>query len=236
MSRGTRRARLEAWGLAALIGMTPALATARSIGHSPGKDSPGEESSGENSKPSGATAHLGGLFPSRQERLARLERELAHELEVTLRAVPGVLRARVHLSLPRPAPLVGTAPPLPGKAIALVQHAGARPAWDEDQVRTLIAGAVQGLAPEQVQVLLRRAPEAAAVSTSPNARSPETRSPETHSPETGWVTVGPLVVERDSAGLLRLLLGAASVGGLLLVAVIVALWWRLRPLVRSSGP
>lgn len=226
MIRARRGVPVRAWWLAALVGSVSALASAQE-GDARRSPDPGSASHpGERSSPSEGPSSLRGLFPSRQERLARIERELGRELELTLRAAPGVVDARVHLSLPQPPPLVGSAPPLPGKAVAVVLHDGRQQGWDEEQVRALVAGAVQGLAPEQVQVLLREVPAAAAAPTESSDAAPETQ----------WVTVGPLVVERGSARLLRILLGAVSGAGLLLVAVIVTLWWRLRPLVHRSDP
>lgn len=161
------------------------------------------------------------LFPSRRERAAQLERDLARDLEGTLAAGPRVVGARVHLSLPTSAGLVGTIPARPGKAVVLVQHEGRDASWSERQVQELVAGGVQGLAPDQVRVVFQELHV-------PLAQREEASGAET------WTTVGPIVVQQRSATLLRLVLGALSVSGLLLVGVVVALWWRLRPLLRDS--
>jgi type III secretory pathway lipoprotein EscJ len=150
---------------------------------------------------------------------------LGRELEATLATATGVERARVHLALPPPEPLVGSAPQEPGKAFVLLQHAPGKAPWQEHEVRELVAGAVAGLTPERVRVVFQEVP-------------PPTR---TESSEPAWESVGPLRVERDSARQLRWLLGVFSASGLLLVGALGALWWRLRLSLRQpdrepSGP
>src|SRR5690606_21592880 len=122
------------------------------------------------------------LFSTARERQARLERELARELEVTLEAAPGVGRARVHLSLPAPAPLVGSStPPAPAKAFALIQHTSAESPWSVEQVQELIAATAGAIDAERVTVVQQRLPSAPQTSEPPNAPA--------------WVQVGPLRVQ-----------------------------------------
>lgn len=155
------------------------------------------------------------LFSTARERLSRLERELAHELQVTLEAAPGVDHARVHLSLPAPVPLVGpSSPPAPAKAFALIQYTSPESPWSAHQVQELIAATAEGLDAERVTVVQQRLP--------PAPKAPEASS------ANAWVQVGPLRVQRESAGLLRLLLGAGSAAGLLLIVIVGGSWLRLR--------
>lgn len=155
------------------------------------------------------------LFSTARERQARLERELARELQVTLEAAPGVDHARVHLSLPDPVPLVGpSSPPAPAKAFALIQYTSSESPWSAHQVQELIAATAGGLEAERVTVVQQRLPLA--------PKAPEASS------ANAWVQVGPLRVQRESADLLRLVLGAGSAAGLLLIVIVGGSWLRLR--------
>lgn len=159
-------------------------------------------------------------FSTGRERQARLERELARELEVTLRTAPGVEQARVHLTLPAPPPLVSPSPaPEAAKAFVLIQHGSSPSPWVEGQVQRLVAAAVPGLDAQRITVVQHLVP--------PEPASPGDRI------ETAWVQVGPLRVEQKSARLLRVLLGAGSAAGVLLVLLVGASWLRLRVVARK---
>jgi type III secretion protein J len=103
-----------------------------------------------------------GLVPSAVEERARLLDALAGELVRTLRAVDGVVEARVHLGLSGTGEDPGSleAEPLRSlRASVLLKVAAAEftPPIRPPDVQRLVAGAVQGLDPGQVQVVYVRA-------------------------------------------------------------------------------
>lgn len=103
-----------------------------------------------------------GLVPTGLEEQVRYHRALEGELARTLGAVEGVAGARVHLALPfagrrRP----GDAPPAPVKAGVLVHALPGRATslrLRTDELQRLVAGAVAGLAPEDVSVVVTEPP------------------------------------------------------------------------------
>ena len=102
------------------------------------------------------------LVESADEDRARTAQALAGELARTLEAIDGVVDARVHLALPDTRDVSGDAPAPRPSASVLVKYTGERPPYDEPDVRRLVAGAVQGLRPEDVNVVgVRKAPERA---------------------------------------------------------------------------
>lgn len=100
----------------------------------------------------------GSLVPSRALEHAKWLAGTAGDLESTLRAIDGVLSARVHLAAPaqnaldlnqdRPAPT----------ASVLLRHRGATPPIAPGDVQLLVAGAVSGLDPKAVSVVSSAAP------------------------------------------------------------------------------
>lgn len=142
-----------------------------------------------------------GLVPSAHEEQARQAAALGGELARSIEAMDGVERARVHVALPDPTvrPLDAEAPPV--RASVLVSH---RPgtAVDESAIRTLVAGAVQGLAPEAVAVV-----------------TSEARSMTPREPNLVWV--GPIAVSRGTAGALKGLLGGSLALNLILAVALV---------------
>ena len=93
------------------------------------------------------------LLPSPIEDRARYSAALAVELERSLEEIPGVVAARVHLALPADEPLVGDAPHARPTASVLLKTKGALALSDGD-VKRLVAGAVQDLAPADVGVVV----------------------------------------------------------------------------------
>jgi type III secretion protein J len=138
------------------------------------------------------------LLPTALEERARLAAAQAGELARTLEAVEGVVQARVHLALPAAAD-TGDANRSPPSASVLLKVRGAGGApISTAEVQRLVAGALGGIQPSTVEVVMVRGAEQAAAVT----------------PEV--VAVGPLRVERGSRGGLQALL----VG---LLALIIAL-------------
>ncbi|MDW8362927.1 MAG: secretion protein [Myxococcales bacterium] len=159
----------------------------------------------------------GGLVPTPVEERARLAAALGGELARSLESVDGVLDARVHVALPEPQPLraPGQEPPRPRASVLVRHRADARPP-DEASVRALVAGAVDGLRPEDVSVVA----VAAAV-----------RAP---APEAGLVRMGPVAVSRGSLPAFRALAAAALGTNLLLAGALVFVLVRRRR-SRSAG-
>ncbi len=147
------------------------------------------------------------LMTPREER-TRWAAALSVELARSLERLPGVIDARVHLALPD-APLALDQPQPPGKAAVLLRREhGASPAA-ESHVRALVAGAVEGLAPNQVAV----------VQTS--ARAPSPAAP-------ALVQLGPIEVTRRSSAALRAVLGSALALDLVLAVALIAVVYRRR--------
>ncbi|HVU05451.1 MAG TPA: hypothetical protein VHE30_27075 [Polyangiaceae bacterium] len=152
------------------------------------------------------TGGLSPLVPSLAAENARLTARAAAELERTLRDVPGVTSARVHLAVPRRDPLSGEEPAR-GKASVLLRKRAGAPGPSTDDVRRLVAGAVTGVAPEDVAVVFAEVPRNAAADV---------------------VQLGPFSTSRETARAARLALGVAALLNVSLVAVVVGLWLRVR--------
>lgn len=159
----------------------------------------------------------GSLVPSRGAERARLLVGTAGELEQSLREVSGVLSARVHLAVPENDPLAGEAP-LPPSAAVLLRHSGATPPLAADDVRRLVAGAVAGLRPEGVAVVMH-----------PVALG-------RHDSEGRLARLGPLSVARSSLAPLRWSFVLVAALNAVLVLGLVFAWLRLRQVQRERGP
>ena len=155
-----------------------------------------------------ALAGSAGLVPSPIEERARLAAAVARDVEQSLEAVDGVVEARVHLTFPLAEdPIFGGETTLrPPRAAALVRHLGGTAPMTVEDVRRLVAGAVDGLAPEGVEVVFR-----------PVVLPPVAGD--------GWESLGPFVVRSGSRGPLLALL----VGSLAAIAALAALlvWSRI---------
>jgi type III secretion protein J len=138
------------------------------------------------------------------EERARWAAATAGELSRSLERIAGVSDARVHVA-PAETPLALDASPRPAKASVLVRRKAGAPPIDEAAVRALVAGAVDGLAPEHVVV----------TQTPLQAGAPHVA---------GLVHVGPISVTRSSALALKLVLGGALAFDLLLAVAVIALW------------
>lgn len=146
------------------------------------------------------------LVPTATQERALLHHALGEEIAKTLQSVEGVVEARVHLVLPVRDPLApGDAPRPAPRASALVRATAPAPIAREE-VQRLVAGAVDGLKPEDVTVVIvtgaRPAPAAAAE----------------------LARLGPFLVAEGSAGALKLtLIAAFALVGLLALGVVIAL-------------
>jgi len=101
----------------------------------------------------------GGLVPTPAEERARILHALSGELARSVEAVDGVVEARVHLAPAPDDPLRAGAPPVARAAVLVKVRAGQRPRVEPLQpgIQALVAGAVPGLDPGQVAVVLAEA-------------------------------------------------------------------------------
>lgn len=157
---------------------------------------------------SAALAASGGLVPSPAEERARLAAAVSLDVEQSLESMDGVVEARVHVAFPLGedpsfAPEAEFRPP---RASVLVRHRTDAPSPSAADVRRLVVGAVDGLAPEAVEVVLQ------AVSVPQSAAN-------------AWESLGPFEVRAGSRGPLLALL----VGCLAAIAALAALlaWSRI---------
>ena len=159
------------------------------------------------------------LVPTPTEEQARLVQALQGELSTTLESVEGVVAARVHLSLPgaRRGLLDGVEPPAPPSASVVFRYRGEAPTISEEDVRSIVSGAVADLSPERVTV----------VTIADRSRA--------ELAEAAVVPVGPFSVSSASAGaLLAWLVGSSLAVGLLGLALVVVVL-RLRALRRQGA-
>lgn len=151
------------------------------------------------------------LVQTASEERARAAQAIAGELARTIESIDGVLDARVHIALAdtRELPLEGTPPPR-SSASVLVRYIGARPPYDEESLRRLVAGAAPGLRSEDVTIvgLSRPLPPIAS--------------------QARLTWVGPIAVARGSAGTLKLVLVALITLNIALAAALVLTTLRRR--------
>lgn len=155
----------------------------------------------------------GGLIPTAQEERVVLQYATARELQTSLLKVDGIVDAHVHLVLPeQPRVQMSNTAVAQPRASVLVQwrDRNGHPPLDEQAIRDLVSGAVEGLQGERVHVVM-------------TAVSPVERQP----PEDRLVQVGPLSVSPSSQGPLKFLI-------LMMGGVIIALSAGLVYLVLSS--
>ncbi|HTQ02650.1 MAG TPA: hypothetical protein VMI54_02295 [Polyangiaceae bacterium] len=152
----------------------------------------------------------GSMVPSRVAEHARVVTGTSDELERSLRGLDGVLSARVHLGVPGRDPLDLDEKPVAATASVLIRHRGATPPLTTAEVQRLVAGAVPGLAPEQVAVVMLPAPA------------------KPRPPDRQLARLGPLTVTQASLFALRGIIGVAAVLNAALLACVVGLWSRLR--------
>ena len=97
-----------------------------------------------------------GIIPTATEEKARMVVGLAGELTRTLRSLPGVVDARVHVVLPDNSTLIDEKDKAATTASVLVRYRGDRPPLTDDEIRALVAKGVEGLAAENVAVVQKR--------------------------------------------------------------------------------
>jgi type III secretion protein J len=150
------------------------------------------------------------IVPSRTAEHAKLVAGTAGDLERSIRAVEGVLSARVHLAIPPKDAFAleqnGHAP----TASVLIRHRGATPPISEADVRRLVAGAVPGLAAEKVSVVATPIPPAAVGKERELAR------------------FGPLTLTRSSMLPLRVFVGVLFALYVVLFGLVLLFWSRMK--------
>jgi type III secretion protein J len=101
----------------------------------------------------------GALVPTPIEERARWLHAISGELARSLEALDGVVEARVHLALPADEPLHPGLRALPRAAVLVKCRPAACPSLRELEpgLRSLVAGAAEGLAPEAVTVVVAEA-------------------------------------------------------------------------------
>lgn len=151
----------------------------------------------------------GGLIPTQTEERALYQQALSGEVTKMLLSYPGVIDARVLVSLPRPRSLGAQGPPLRPSASVLVKYDASVKEFSTRDVQALVAGGVPGLDLKDVTV----------VATPARPLADE---------EPAMVQVGPFVVARESGGGLRAALLVGSGAILLLAAAVILAALRLR--------
>lgn len=179
----------------------------------------------ERNLPRPATAGLGDVFkagslvPTAAQQRALMRHALAGEITRTLQSIDGVQQARVHIVLPRRDPLAPRDQQSRGSRASVLLKITRPEVVAADDIRRLVAGAVEGLAAKDVSVVLLGAATA------------------DKKAETGVATVpvGPFAVAASSRGGLvaTLLAGIALI--LLLGLGVLVLALRLRRARRSSA-
>jgi type III secretion protein J len=159
----------------------------------------------------------GSMVPSRLAEHARLLSGISGELEHSLAEVDGVVSARVHLAAPEQGPLVSEQAKEKPSASVLLRHRGATPPLASSEVQRLVAGAVPGLEPTAVSVVLSSAPAGARPAERELRR------------------VGPITVTRASLPPLRAALACAVLLNLALLAAVLLLWHKARRALDALG-
>ncbi len=148
----------------------------------------------------------GGLVPTAVEERARYVAALGSELADTIQTIDGVVGARVHIALPHStANLDESTPATPRASVLIRRRAGAKP-YHDDEIRSLVAGAVVGMQPSDVAIVSK-------TSASPLGKRAR------------LVHLGPIAVTAGTAMAAKAVLGAAFLAllvmaGLLLVFLI----------------
>lgn len=147
------------------------------------------------------------LVPTALHERAQMTAGISGDLERTLLAVDGVRVARVHLAMPD-AP-IGKEGRARVTASVLLEHRGSVPPMTMEAVQRLVAGATNGLSPEDVSVVTLSRPKAPEGSASDVA------------------SLGPISVSRGSMRTLQVLLAGAFALALVFAGLFTATYLRL---------
>ncbi len=138
-----------------------------------------------------------GMIPTATEEKAKLLVGLSGELTRTLRSVPGVVDARVQVVLPAEnAMLLDKKDQDSTTASVLVRYNGEHSPLTDDEIRGLVAKGVEGLQPENVDVVQKQA-----------AEKPLPQETTGNFADRQWITIAALALSAiTSAGAISLLL------------------------------
>lgn len=156
----------------------------------------------------------GGLVPTSSEERVLLQYSTAQELRKSLLAVDGIVDARVNLVLPeKPRVQLETTVVEPPRASVLIKYASERKKapLDDQAVRKLVAGGVEGLDGEHVDVIFTRSTHTARPVVEPQL-----------------ATVGPVSVATKSKPVFQILVVGMGLCIVLLTAGLVFLVFRMR--------
>lgn len=141
----------------------------------------------------------GSMVPTPTEERALYHHALAGELSRTIEAIDGVVEARVHIALPSSDPLRAEAPKLPRAAVLVKCRPESRAQLEalSGGIRSLVAGAAEGLEVNAVAVVIAESTTGA------------------RAPAPGGTRAAPLLLALGTvAGLLGLALGVGAIRGL----------------------
>jgi type III secretion protein J len=97
-----------------------------------------------------------GMIPTATEEKARLLLGTSGEISRTLKSVDGVVDAHVLVVMPESSPLLDKTERVPPTASVLIKYRGSATPLSDDDVRKLVARAVEGLQPENVAVVYKK--------------------------------------------------------------------------------
>lgn len=161
-----------------------------------------------------------GMLPSPEADRASRIAATAAQIEHSLASIDGVHDARVHLDVPAIDALAAALGPAEkgprATASVLIRHRGVNPPVSVEDVKKLVSGAVAGLSPDAVGVVMVQVPQASLAGDRELAH------------------LGPIAVTRGSLGTLRALFGGVLVVIALLGVSLLALAVRVRRLKDES--
>lgn len=161
---------------------------------------------------SGFESGLGSsLFRSQAEEKALLENAAGSRLAQTIEKLPGVEKARVHLSLATDS-IFARPGEKESRAAILVQTIGTERLPSEGDIRKLIAASVAGLNPDQIAIFF-----------SPSKKT-----------EIKTVHIGPVEVVASSASKARLVLGGLLILCIVMAVCLILAGIRIRTLRRNN--
>ena len=97
-----------------------------------------------------------GMIPTATEEKARLLVGISGEISRTLKSVSGIVDAHVLVVLPENSPLLDKSEIVPPTASVLIKYRGNELPLSEDDVKKLVARAVEALRPENVAVVYKK--------------------------------------------------------------------------------
>ena len=97
-----------------------------------------------------------GLIPTASEEKGKMLIAHSGEISRTLEGIPGIVSARVHVVLPENSPIIDKADWKPTTASVLLKYMWPQPPIGEEDVRNLVAKAVEGLTTDNVAVVYHK--------------------------------------------------------------------------------